>query len=247
MSKSEPDFWSCWALAPSLQDITEPLPFHRISLDALEENDAIDHDLQSYILHRIHRSAEIQNNISLNGKMDNTSFGKLSSHLKALSQGSLLYLKLTFDLIERGYLVLKSSNYKVVPVSLAEVYLLQCNMRFLTQSSFDRALPLLNVALASLHPLSDEQIFQAINSSSVKGTLEWDDFQQRMENLSVFLVKRRDGTRMFVHPSFREWLIWREEGEKTKFLCDPRSETPEPRLTKPYKKTAFWKVTFVYL
>ncbi|XP_067286033.1 protein TANC2 isoform X4 [Pseudorasbora parva] len=207
----------------SLQEITKPLPFHQISLDALEENDAIDHDLQGYILHRIHSSAEIQNNISLNGKMDNTSFGKLSSHLKALSQGSLLYLKLTFDLIERGYLVLKSSNYKVVPVSLAEVYLLQCNMRFPTQSSFERALPLLNVALASLHPLTDEQIYQAINAGSVKGTLEWEDYQQRMENLSVFLVKRRDGTRMFVHPSFREWLIWREEGEKTKFLCDPRN------------------------
>ncbi|XP_052467037.1 protein TANC2 isoform X2 [Carassius gibelio] len=207
----------------SLQEITKPLPFHQISLDGLEENDAIDHDLQGYILHRIHSSAEIQNNISLNGKMDNTSFGKLSSHLKALSQGSLLYLKLTFDLIERGYLVLKSTNYKVVPVNLAEVYLLQCNMRFPTQSSFERALPMLNVALASLHPLTDEQIYQAINSGSVKGTLEWDDFQQRMENLSVFLVKRRDGTRMFVHPSFREWLIWREEGEKTKFLCDLRN------------------------
>ncbi|XP_051530898.1 protein TANC2-like isoform X1 [Myxocyprinus asiaticus] len=207
----------------SLQEITKTLPFHRISLDALEENDAIDQDLQSYILHRIHSSVEIQNNISLNGKMDNTTFSKLSSHLKALSQGSLLYLKLTFDLIERGYLVLKSSNYKVVPVNLAEVYLLQCNMRFPTQSSFERALPLLNVTLASLHPLTDEQIYQAINASSVKGTLEWEDFQQRMDNLSVFLVKRRDGTRMFVHPSFREWLIWREEGEKTKFLCDPRN------------------------
>ncbi|XP_017550591.1 protein TANC2 isoform X2 [Pygocentrus nattereri] len=207
----------------SLQDITKPLPFHRISLDALEENDAIDQDLQGYILHRIHSSAEIQNNISLNGKMDNTSFGKLSAHLKALSQGSYLYLKLTFDLIERGYLVLKSSSYKVVPVSLAEVYLLQCNMRFPTQSSFERALPLLNVALASLHPLTDEQIYQAINAGSLQGTLEWDDFQQRMDNLAVFLVKRRDGTRMFVHPSFREWLIWREEGEKTKFLCDPRN------------------------
>lgn len=56
----------------------------------------------------------------------------------------------------------------------------------------------------------------------VQGTLDWEDFQQRVDNLSVFLVKRRDGTRMFVHPSFREWLIWREEGEKTKFLCDPR-------------------------
>ncbi|XP_062071490.1 protein TANC2 isoform X7 [Lepus europaeus] len=64
---------------------------------------------------------------------------------------------------------------------------------------------------------------QAINAGSIEGTLEWEDFQQRMENLSMFLIKRRDMTRMFVHPSFREWLIWREEGEKTKFLCDPRS------------------------
>ncbi|KAJ8251883.1 hypothetical protein GJAV_G00226490, partial [Gymnothorax javanicus] len=156
--------------------------------------------------------------------MDNASFAKLSAHLKSLSQGSFLYLKLTFDLIERGYLVLKSSGYKVVPVNLAEVYLLQCNMRFPTQSSFERALPLLNVAVASLHPLTDEQAFRAVNAGAVGGAaLDWDDFQQRMDNLSVFLVKRRDGTRMFVHPSFREWLIWREEGEKTKFLCDPRS------------------------
>ncbi|XP_034073968.1 protein TANC2 isoform X15 [Gymnodraco acuticeps] len=207
----------------TLQEITNALPFHRISLDGLEENDAIDQDLQGYILHRIHSSPEIQNNISLNGKMDNTTFGKLSAHLKALSQGSFLYLKLTFDLIEKGYLVLKSSSYKVVPVNLAEVYLLQCNMRFPTQSSFERALPLLNVAVASLHPLTDEQIYQAINAGSLQGTLDWEDFMQRVDNLSVFLVKRRDGTRMFVHPSFREWLIWREEGEKTKFLCDPRS------------------------
>ncbi|KAJ8254414.1 hypothetical protein COCON_G00210260 [Conger conger] len=207
----------------SLQEITKLLPFHRISLDCLEENESIDQDLQAYILHRIHSSPEIQNNISLNGKMDNTSFGKLSAHLKALSQGSYLYLKLTFDLIEKGYLVLKSSSYKVVPVSLAEVYLLQCNMRFPTQSSFERALPLLNVAVASLHPLTDEQAFQAVTAGSVQGAVDWDDFQQRLDNLALFLVKRRDGTRMFVHPSFREWLIWREEGEKTKFLCDPRS------------------------
>ncbi|KAG5832061.1 hypothetical protein ANANG_G00287100 [Anguilla anguilla] len=207
----------------SEEEITKLLPFHRVSLDRLEENESIEQDLQGYILHRIHSSPEIQNNISLNGKMDNASFGKLSAHLKALSQGSYLYLKLTFDLIEKGYLVLKSSSYKVVPVSLAEVYLLQCNMRFPTQSSFERALPLLNVAVASLHPLTDEQAFQAINAGTVQGAVDWEDFQQRLDNLSIFLVKRRDGTRMFVHPSFREWLIWREEGEKTKFLCDPRS------------------------
>ena len=111
----------------------------------------------------------------------------------------------------------------MVPVSLAEVYLLLLNMRFPTQSSFERALPLLNVAVASLHPLTDEQAFGAVNSGAVRGgNMDWEDFLQRAELLSPFLVRRRDGTRMFVHPSFREWLIWREDGEKTKFLCDPR-------------------------
>lgn len=208
----------------TLQDVTRPLPFHRISLDRLEESDAIDSDLQGYILHRLHASQEIQNNVALNGKLDNTAFTKLSAHLKSLSRGSYLYLKLTLDLIEKGYLVLKSSSYKVVPVNLAEVYLLQLNMRFPTQSSFERVLPLLNVAVASLHPLTDEQAYGAVNAGMMRGaSMEWEDFQQRSELLSPFLVKRRDGTRMFIHPSFREWLIWREDGEKTKFLCDPRS------------------------
>ncbi|MCJ8746020.1 hypothetical protein PDJAM_G00136980 [Pangasius djambal] len=208
----------------SLQDVTRSLPFHRISLDRLDESDAIDSDLQGYILHRLHSSQEIQNNVALNGKLDNAAFAKLSAHLKGLSRGSYLYLKLTLDLIEKGYLVLKSSSYKVVPVSLAEVYLLLLNMRFPTQSSFERVLPLLNVAVASLHPLTDEQALGAVNAGVVRGTaLHWDDFQQRAELLAPFLMKRRDGTRMFVHASFREWLIWREDGEKTKFLCDPRS------------------------
>uniref|UniRef100_A0A8C1WK32 Tetratricopeptide repeat, ankyrin repeat and coiled-coil containing 2a n=1 Tax=Cyprinus carpio TaxID=7962 RepID=A0A8C1WK32_CYPCA len=97
----------------TLQDITRPLPFHRISLDRLEESDAIDSDLQGYILHRLHCSQEIQNNVALNGKLDNAAFTKLSTHLKSLSRGSYLYLKLTLDLIEKGYLVLKSSSFKV--------------------------------------------------------------------------------------------------------------------------------------
>ncbi len=113
----------------------------------------------------------------------------------------------------------------MVPVNLSEVYLLQLNMRFPTQSSFERVLPLLNVAVASLHPLTDEQAYSAVNAGMVRGAaMDWDDFQQRSELLSPFLVKRRDGTRMFIHPSFREWLIWREDGEKAKFLCEPRWE-----------------------
>lgn len=65
-------------------------------------------------MQRIHSSSEIQNNVSLsNGRLDNAALAKLSTHLKSLSRGSYLYLKLTLDLIERGYLVLKSSSFKV--------------------------------------------------------------------------------------------------------------------------------------
>uniref|UniRef100_A0A8C7V0I2 Tetratricopeptide repeat, ankyrin repeat and coiled-coil containing 1b n=1 Tax=Oncorhynchus mykiss TaxID=8022 RepID=A0A8C7V0I2_ONCMY len=199
------------------------LPFSKISLDDFPENKEINTDLNAYIQYRINGSKDIMNNISLNGKADPIIVGKVSSHLIARSQGSYLYLKLTLDLFERGHLVIKSASYKVVPVSLAELYLLQCNMKFMTQSAFERSLPILNVALASLHPMMDEQLFQAINAGTVRSELPWDDFKQHMETLSCFLIKRRDKTRMFCHPSFREWLVWRADGESTNFLCDPRS------------------------
>uniref|UniRef100_A0A8C2L253 Tetratricopeptide repeat, ankyrin repeat and coiled-coil containing 1 n=1 Tax=Cyprinus carpio TaxID=7962 RepID=A0A8C2L253_CYPCA len=207
----------------SLLEITSLLPFSKISLDEFPESKEIGTDLNAYIQHRINSSQNILNNISLNGKADPIIVGKVSSHLISRSQGSYLYLKLTLDLFEKGHLVIKSASYKVVPVSLSELYLLQCNMKFMSNSAFERAVPVLNVALASLHPMTDEQLFQALNAGSERGELLWDDFQQRMETLSCFLIKRRDKTRMFCHPSFREWLVWRADGESSDFLCDPRS------------------------
>uniref|UniRef100_A0A4W6FRB6 Tetratricopeptide repeat, ankyrin repeat and coiled-coil containing 1b n=1 Tax=Lates calcarifer TaxID=8187 RepID=A0A4W6FRB6_LATCA len=207
----------------NLLEITSLLPFSKISLDDFSDNKEISNDLNAYIQYRINGSKDIMNNISLNGKADPITVGKLSSHLISRSQGSYLYLKLTLDLFERGHLVIKSASYKVVPVSLAELYQLQCNMKFMTNSAFERSLPILNVALASLHPMTDEQLFQAINASFIQGELQWEDFQQRMELLSCFLIKRRDKTRMFCHPSFREWLVWRADGESADFLCDPRT------------------------
>ncbi|XP_023192713.1 protein TANC1 isoform X3 [Xiphophorus maculatus] len=207
----------------NLMEITSLLSFSKISLDDFTDNKEITNDLNSYIQYRINSSKDIMNNISLNGKADPGTVTKLSSHLTSRSQGSYLYLKLTLDLFERGHLVIKSASYKVVPVSLVELYQLQCNMKFMTNSAFERSLPILNVALASLHPMTDDQLFQAINAGHVRGELQWEDFQQRMELLSCFLIKRRDKTRMFCHPSFREWLVWRADGESTDFLCDPRT------------------------
>lgn len=74
-----------------------------------------------------------------------------------------------------------------------------CRVSFPDKELFERVLPVLNVALASLHPLADEQMFRALNAGSVKGELEWKDFQQRLDSLAGFMVRLliwwRDGIR----------------------------------------------------
>uniref|UniRef100_A0A8C5SGD0 Tetratricopeptide repeat, ankyrin repeat and coiled-coil containing 1 n=1 Tax=Laticauda laticaudata TaxID=8630 RepID=A0A8C5SGD0_LATLA len=223
ISKFPPWLKLIMTVRTNFQEITSSHPFFTITLDDFSDNKEIQSDLNAYIQYRINASQDIINNISLNGKVDAMTIGKVSNHLILRSMGSYLYLKLTLDLFQKGHLVIKSASYKVVPVSLSELYLLQCNMKFMTNSAFERALPVLNVALASLHPMTDEQIFQAINAGQIHGEQEREEFSQRMEALSGFLIKRRDKTRMFCHPSFREWLVWRADGESTDFLCEPRN------------------------
>ncbi|XP_054627851.1 protein TANC1-like isoform X2 [Dunckerocampus dactyliophorus] len=208
-----------------LVEITTLLPFSGISLDILPDSSDLGADLSDYIHHRVSGSTQIAGNVTTptGSAPDPLLLSKFSSHLTTRSHGSILYLQLILDLFHKGHLALKGGNYLVVPVSLSEVYLLMCHVSFPDKDVFERVLPVLNVALASLHPLTDEQMFRALNAGSVKGELEWKDFQQRLDSLAGFMVRRRDGTRMLCHPSFREWLVWRADGESTDFLCDPRS------------------------
>lgn len=209
-----------------LQEIAKDLPYTRISLDP-SLNDNIQKDMLNYINFRLQNSPSIQNNItaSTSSKVESESVSlhKFSQHLLHLSQGSFLYTKLTLDLLERGHLVAKSSGYKVLPVNLAQIYLLHFNLRFPTIRSFEKVAMILSVCLAALYPLTLLEIYYSINSLSLEGFMAWQDFLQSFKLLSGFLVKRLDNTYMFFHPSFREWLIRRDENENTKFLCDLRS------------------------
>ncbi|XP_044761328.1 protein TANC2 isoform X3 [Coccinella septempunctata] len=208
-----------------LQDIAKHLPYSRISLDSCNEN--IQKDMLNYINFRLQNSPSIQNNIiaSTSGKLESESVSlhKFSQHLLNLSKGSFLHTKLTLDLLERGHLVAKSSGYKVLPVSLAQIYLLHFNLRFPTIRSFEKVSNILSVCLAALYPLTLLEIYYSVNSLSMENFTTWSDFLQSFKLLSGFLIKRLDNTYMFFHPSFREWLIRRDEHENNKFLCDLRS------------------------
>ncbi|KAI4487050.1 hypothetical protein M0802_012073 [Mischocyttarus mexicanus] len=213
-----------------LLECGKQLPYTRISLDKISNDvtgNNVTKDLSDYIGYRLAQSPAIQTNVtaSVNGKTESSCSAnqtRFASHLLSLARGSFLFAKLTLDLIESGHLVAKSASYKVLPVSLAQIFQLHFNLRFPTATSFDKVQPLLGVCLAALYPLTLSEIYYSINSLITNHFVSWEDFMQRFKMLSGFLVKRLDNTYMFFHPSFREWLMRRDEGESTKFLCDLR-------------------------
>nr|NVI77160.1 rolling pebbles [Cucujiformia] len=183
-----------------LQDFGKQLPYTRISLDS-NCNDNIQKDMLNYINFRLQNGPCIQNNIvaSSNGKLESESVAlhKFSHHVLSLSEGSFLYTKLTLDLLERGHLVAKSSGYKVLPVNLAQIYLLHFNLRFPTIRSFDKVTNILSVCLGALYPLTLLEIYYSINALSIDNFITWSEFLQCFKLLSGFLIKRLDNTYLF--------------------------------------------------
>lgn len=196
-------------------------------------------DLMDYIGFRVTNSASIQNNLIAGtpGQF------KFCQHLQVSSGGSFLFAKLTLDLIERGHLVAKSQSFKVLPVMLSQIYQLHFNLRFPTTSSFEKVADILSVCLAALYPLTILEIYYSVNSLKVEEFVSWEVFLQRfkvrprifhskiiifiirflfLQLISGLLIKRLDNTYMFFHPSFREWLMRRDDTESKKFVCDLR-------------------------
>ncbi|XP_043199546.1 protein TANC2-like isoform X2 [Amphibalanus amphitrite] len=207
-----------------MQGITSMLPFHKLNMDRLlRDSDELQKDLSDYIAFRINNSPSITSSIQVTGaKVEGSSQSRFIAHLTELSRGSFLFVKLTLDLIERGHLVMKSSSFKVLPVSLNEIFLLNFNLKFPTQRSYEQVRPILASCLASLHPMNAYEIYHSANASCTSTALSWEEFLRRFKTLSGFLARRMDDTYMLFHPSFREWLLRREENESQKFLLDVR-------------------------
>lgn len=207
-------------------DLTHMLPFYTINLDELVTQDCSSEDLYSYMLHRIQSNSDLRSNVSLSDPQHQQTDPELQlrfiKHVETLSKGSFLYCSLLLDLIQKGSLVVKSMNFKILPVNLTEIFLLLFNLKFPTIRSFERVAPILNVCLATLYPLTTSEIYHCVNSAFVHTFVDYDDVVQRLKTLEELLIERHDGTHMFFHPAFREWLLKREDGHSTKFMCDLR-------------------------
>ena len=176
--------------------------------------------------------------------MEGSPEARITQFLVQVARGCFLYVKMVLDLLERGHLVIKSSSFNVLPLSLAEIFLLEFNLKFPSARAFQKVwenfalfyflaliLPkslqvedILSTALASLVPLTPVELYNSVNAlSNVEIPMQWGEFLMRFSSLSGFLVRRADDTLMFFHPTFREWLVRRKDFESKKFLCDPRN------------------------
>ncbi|XP_078453991.1 protein TANC1-like isoform X1 [Lampetra planeri] len=221
------------------QDVTAQLPFPEILLDPglggparAPEVAGPEDDLCSYAVRRVSGGCQTQTGVWQAWRppgpdgAEMTQMADMAPRLAAMAHGCFLYLRLALDLVKQGNLSLTGPGSKELPCSLSELFELQCNALFPKRADFMRVLPLLNVALASLQPLSEAQLLQALRAGHVGPPPPGSpaaDFPAVLEKVSPLLARLADGTRMFRHPALREWLAWRQDGKSKRFLCEPRS------------------------
>ncbi|KAJ8880923.1 hypothetical protein PR048_017396 [Dryococelus australis] len=162
-----------------LLEAVQGLPCHRISLDKVSSSEQLQKDMLDYINFRMNNSPSIQNNVASTTAASNQF--RFSQYLAGLAKGSFLFAKMTLDLLERGHLVVKSSGYKVLPVSLAQIFLLHFNLRFPTVRSFEQVSPILSVCLAALYPLTLLEIYYSVCALHTHTFLPWDEFLHRFK------------------------------------------------------------------
>ncbi len=195
------------------------------SLDDGGVDERLCKDMKDYIHLRLRQSpAIVQNSTPTSWKYDESPQTVLADHLIQVSLGCFLSAKLTLDLLERGKLVIKSSGYSVLPQTLSESFLLNLNLLFPTQRSFERARDIFSVCLAALRPMTLREIHRCLRALSDQSDVDWEDFLHSYSLVASFLPSKNSPceTVSFFHPSFREWLLGRRTCDENKFACDLR-------------------------
>ncbi len=200
------------------------------SLDKTDVDERLNKDMADYLGLRINQSPHILANITPTSvKIEGSPQSRFVYFMLQASHGCFLFAKMILDLIERGHLVIKSSSFNVLPLTLAEIFLLEFNLKFPSTKAFEKIQDILATSLASLTPLTPLELFNSVNALAANnlgaGKMQWGDFLMRFSTLTGFLARRADDTVMFYHPAFREWLFKRADHDpnQAKFLVDPRT------------------------
>jgi len=173
------------------------------------EEEFIRSDMVAYLKFRILNSPELQSMIK--NVKGNDVENKLITHLCKLCGGCMLYLRMVTDEMVSSSISPKSCNFTVsIPVDLHEVYSLIFNRRFVTMRDYEESVyDIISVCMAALYPLTDEQLFETINTGRDPGEqISWVEYKERIEGLlsNTVVQTAPNKGRTFFHHSVKEWL-----------------------------------------
>ncbi|XP_037086696.1 ankyrin repeat domain-containing protein 50-like [Pollicipes pollicipes] len=167
--------------------------FRKIVLDDLRKANVVT-DLQQYILSRLEREPALRQHLS-------NETAEMLNQLHIKSNGCLLYLEKVLNGVAEGFILLR--EVREIPGTLNGLYL-WLSQRLFTKKHFHKALPVLNVLLAALRPVSEQTIFECVRLKHTAVTR--DDFERRLAVLARLTVITPDGAKLLFHHSYAEWL-----------------------------------------
>ena len=137
------------------------------SLDQ-DDDERIKKDLTDYITARLSLSRIASKLHKNSSRLSRNLLAKFSLFLVTKAGGCFLYVKLVLDLVEKGSLSIKTGSFKVVPQNLSEIYQLVFNTKFPSSESYVQTSDIFSICLASLQPLSLEEIFNVLSALGVR-------------------------------------------------------------------------------
>ena len=168
--------------------------FRKICLDDLRKPYIV-RDIQQYILSRLDREIELRQHLS-------RETAEMLNQLHIKSNGCFLYVETVLNGVADGCIQLK--EVRDIPGTLNGLFLWLCQHMF-ARRSFGTVQPILNVMLAARRPLTAMELYSCMYTTDTSLTFE--DFQRHLQTIAALLVEGSDGTKIFFHHSFAEWLL----------------------------------------
>ena len=190
--------------------------FFRLDDNGFDER--VSKDVRDYISYRLKSSENLKRNSTpTSWKYEMNPHTVLTDYLVQLSRGSMLYVKSVLDLLQSDKLVIKSSNFTVLPQTLSEVFNLRLNLLFPTQTSFQVCRKIFSVCLATLERPTICELYESVCALEIEPDITKDEFDAMCDNVSDFLIQDvKERKFFFFHDTFRDWL----QIEGHKFSCD---------------------------
>ncbi len=188
------------------QDLVDLMHLPQIHLDGEDQQEAV----LEYIEARLF-SLEAGLLASVHPLRRSAMLVRLVNLLVQRSHGSFLYPRLVLDQLEAGRLVLKSETLSVIPRDLGEALQLCFSLRFPSAAAYDLVSDLFSICLASVEPLSLEDVYE-IYQSRPQQAVSYAEFFRGYSLVSDILVRRSDDSLMFQHNLIIKWLTGSEAG-----------------------------------